>query len=167
VGLWALLAPLGALVFRGVASEVRWFVAYLAFFIVCGVAGSRLDIPSPVPEWFSTLMLVLNVAVGGSIVFTLLALFAKQRQDALAALRVEQDKAENLLLNILPKSIADKLKTDTHTIADSFTSASILFADVVDFTPLSQRLSPADVVGLLARLFSHFALLARGQWLPR
>src|SRR6185312_7308529 len=136
VGLWAILAPLGALVFRGVASGVRWYVAFLAIFVACGVAGSFVS-SSPVPEWFSTLMLVLNVAVGGSIVFTLLALFAKQRRDALAALRVEQDKAESLLLNILPKSIAEKLKSDTQTIADSFASASILFGDVVDFTPLA------------------------------
>jgi guanylate cyclase len=159
VGLWAILAPLGALVFRGVASGVRWYVAFLAIFIACGVAGSFVS-TSPVPVWFSTLMLVLNVAVGGTIVFTLLALFAQQRHDALAALRVEQDKAENLLLNILPKSIAEKLKSESHTIADTFTAASILFGDVVDFTPLSQRLPAAEVVGILDRLFSHFDTLA-------
>jgi adenylate cyclase len=160
VGLWAILAPLGALVFRGVAAGVRWYVAFLATFIVTGVLGSVLGIPSPVPVWFSTLMLVLNVAIGGSTVFTLLALFAKQRHDALAALRVEQDKAETLLLNILPKSIAEKLKGDAQTIADSFASASILFADVVDFTPLAQRLSAAEVVGILDRLFTYFDELA-------
>jgi guanylate cyclase len=167
VGLWAILAPLGALVFRGVASGVRWYAAFLVLFIVTGVAGTVLDIPSPVPEWFSTLMLLLNVAVGGTIVFTLLALFAKQRHDALAALRVEQDKAETLLLNILPRSIAEKLKSDTQTIADSFTSASILFADVVDFTPLAQRLPAADVVGILDRLFSHFDALAERHGLEK
>jgi len=160
VGLWAILAPLGALVFRGVASGVRWYVAFLAIFVTCGVAGSVLDVQTTVPEWFSTLMLVLNVAVGGTIVFTLLALFAQQRHDALAALRVEQDKAETLLLNILPRSIADRLKADTQTIADDFSAASILFADVVDFTPLSQRLPAAEVVGMLDRLFSHFDKLA-------
>jgi len=100
------------------------------------------------------------VAVGGTIVFTLLALFAQQRHDALAALRVEQDKAETLLLNILPRSIADRLKADSQTIADDVSAASILFADVVDFTPLSQRLPAAEVVGMLDRLFSHFDKLA-------
>ena len=65
----------------------------------------------------------------------------RQREEALAALRVEQDRAENLLLNILPRSIADKLKADTGTIADQFAAASILFADVVDFTPLSSASS--------------------------
>ena len=160
VGLWAILAPLGALVFRGVASGVRWYVAFLAIFVTCGVAGSVLNVQTGVPVWFSTLMLVLNVAVGGTIVFTLLALFAQQRHDALAALRVEQDKAETLLLNILPRSIADRLKADSQTIADDFSAASILFADVVDFTPLSQRLPAAEVVGMLDRLFSHFDKLA-------
>ena len=105
-------------------------------------------------------MLGLNVAVGGTIVFTLLAVFARQRRDALAALRGEQAKAENLLLNILPRSIADRLKAESRTIADQFGSASILFADVVDFTPLADRLPPAEVVGVLDRLFSHFDELA-------
>ena len=167
VGLWAILAPLGALVFGGVRSGVRWYMAFLVTFIVTGTTGSVLNIATTVPVWFSTLMLVLNVAVGGTIVFTLLALFAQQRHDALAALRVEQDKAENLLLNILPKSIADKLKTGTQTIADSFTSASILFADVVDFTPLAQRLPAAEVVGILDRLFSHFDTLAERYGLEK
>jgi len=167
VGLWAILAPLGALVFRGVAAGVRWYVAFLTIFVACGVAGSVLDVQTTVPEWFSTLMLVLNVAVGGTIVFTLLALFAKQRHDALAALRVEQDKAESLLLNILPKSIAERLKSDTQTIADSFASASILFGDVVDFTPLAQRLPAAEVVGILDRLFTYFDSLAERYGLEK
>src|SRR5206468_3558605 len=69
-------------------------------------------------------------------------------------------RAENLLLNILPRSIAERLKAETRTIADQFSSASILFADVVDFTPLADRLPPTEVVGLLDHLFSHFDELA-------
>jgi guanylate cyclase len=105
-------------------------------------------------------MLALNVTVGGTIVFTLLAVFARQRREAVAALRVEQAKAESLLLNILPRSIAERLKVETRTIADQFSSASILFADVADFTPLAERLPPTEVVALLDRLFSHFDVLA-------
>jgi len=160
VGLWAILAPLGALVFRGVRSGVRWFVAFLAAFLLSGLVGSLLDIPPPVPEWFSTVMLGLNVSVGGTVVFTLLALFARQRRDALAALQAEHERAEGLLLNILPGSIAERLKASPTTIADQFTEASVLFADVVDFTPRSQNLAPAEVVGMLDRLFSHFDTLA-------
>ena len=92
--------------------------------------------------------------------FTLLAVFASQRRDALEALRQEQAKAENLLLNILPRSIADRLKAETEPIADQFGSASILFADVADFTPWSQGLPPAEVVGYLDHLFSRLDELA-------
>jgi guanylate cyclase len=93
-------------------------------------------------------------------VFTLLALFAKQRQEALAALRGEHERAEDLLLNILPGSIAARLKASRGTIADQIGAASVLFADVVDFTPRSKDLPASEVVGLLDRLFSHFDTLA-------
>jgi adenylate cyclase len=160
VGLWGILAPLGALVFSDVRSAARWYIAWLVVFLGSGVAGELWGAASPtVPEWFTSTMLALNVTVGGTIVFTLLALFAGQRRNALAALRVEQAKAEGLLLNILPQSIADKLKAEPQRIADQFSSASILFADVVDFTPRSERLPPAEVVGLLDHLFSHFDAL--------
>jgi guanylate cyclase len=168
VGLWGILAPLGALVFSDVRSAARWYVAYLVVFLGSGLAGELTGGVEPaIPGWFTSTMLALNVAVGGTIVFTLLAVFAAQRRKALAALRVEQAKAENLLLNILPRSIADRLKADAQPIADQFGSASILFADVVDFTPLAERLPPPEVVGVLDRLFSHFDLLAERHGLEK
>jgi adenylate cyclase len=161
VGLWGILAPLGALVFNGARSGVRWFIAFVAVFLVSGIVGELTSGGrSPLPAWFESTMIALNVTVAGAVVFGLLATFVRQREEALAALRVEQDRAENLLLNILPRSIADRLKTDSTTIADQFAAASILFADIVDFTPLSDQLQPAEVVGLLDDLFTHFDLLA-------
>ncbi len=161
VGLWGILAPLGALVFNGARSGVRWFIAFVALFVISGIVGELASgSRSTFPPWFAPTMIALNVTVAGSVVFGLLVQFVRQREEALAALRVEQDRAENLLLNILPRSIADRLKTDTTTIADQFAAASILFADVVDFTPLSDRLQPAEVVGILDHLFTHFDLLA-------
>ena len=159
VGLWGILAPLGALVFRGVSSGGRWFAAFLAVFLISGVTGELVS-RSSLPSWFNSGMIAANTVAGATIVFILLALFAKQRQEAVAALRVEQDKAENLLLNILPRSIADKLKADTSTIADQFAAASILFADVVNFTPFSERLPAVEVVGVLDGLFTEFDALA-------
>ncbi len=161
VGLWGILAPLGALVFSDVRSAVRWYLAYVVVFLGSGVLGEGFG-PTwpPPPSWFTSTMLALNIAVGGAIMFTLLAVFASQRRDALEALRQEQAKAENLLLNILPRSIADRLKAETEPIADEFGSASILFADVVDFTPWSQGLPPAEVVGYLDHLFSRLDELA-------
>ena len=168
VGLWGIVAPLGALVFSDVRSAARWYAAYLVVFVGSGILG---EVIGPVwalpPRWFTSTMLAMNIAVGGTIVFTLLAVFARERRAALAALRVEQAKAENLLLNILPRSIADKLKAQTQPIADQFQAASILFADVADFTPWSERLTPAEVVGYLDHLFSHFDELAERHGLEK
>jgi guanylate cyclase len=167
VGLWGILAPLGALVFRGVASGIRWFVIWLALFLASGIVALVLGGTSPLPDWFSSLMLALNITVSGVIVFTLLALFAKQRQDALAGLRDAQARAENLLLDILPGSIAERLKTSPGTIADQFPAASVLFADVVDFTPRSDGLTATEVVNLLDRLFGEFDTLAERYGLEK
>jgi guanylate cyclase len=168
VGLWGILAPLAALVFDDVRSAVRWYVAWVVVFLGSGIAGELIGpVWDPLPGWFTTTMLALNIAVGGAIVFTLLAVFAGERSAALAALRDEQARAESLLLNILPRSIAEKLKARTQLIADHFGSASILFADVVDFTPWSERLPPAEVVGYLDRLFSRFDDLAERRGLEK
>ena len=95
VGLWGLLGPMGALVFSSVRSSIRWFVLFALAFLGAGIAGEVTGGLSTLPRWFSTTMLALNVVVGGAVVFTLLAVFARQRADA-------QDRAETLLLNILP-----------------------------------------------------------------
>jgi adenylate cyclase len=167
VGLWGILAPLGALVFLDVPLAVRWFVAYLAVFLATGIAGELFFPDADLPGWFSSAMLALNVSFGGAVVFTLLAFFAHQRREALRDLQLERDKTESLLLNVLPSSVADRLRARAGTIADSFDSATILFADVADFTPLAGRLRPTELVELLDRLFSRFDALVENHGLEK
>jgi adenylate cyclase len=167
VALWGILAPLGALVFLEVRQAVRWFVAFVIVFVLTGVAGEILFVDADVPTWFTSTMLALNIVGAGSVAFAVLASFASQRNAALAALRVEQEKSEGLLLNMLPVSIAERLKAATQTIADHVDAASIVFADVVDFTPLAQTLPPAETVGILDRLFSEFDALVERHALEK
>ena len=68
----------------------------------------------------------------------------------------EQEKAENLLLNILPEPIAAQLKQNQKAIAENFDEVTILFADIVGFTPLSARLEPIELVNWLNKIFSTF-----------
>lgn len=91
----------------------------------------------------------------------------RDRHQAEQALRSEQEKAERLLLNILPQPIAEKLKHDQQAIADRFEQVTILFADIVDFTTLSSRISPIELVGLLNRIFSTFDQLAERHGLEK
>ena len=167
VALWGILAPLGALVFLEVRRAIRWFVAFVLVFLLTGVAGEPFFPDAGFPAWFPSTMLALNIVGAGAISFTLLASFAKQRSDALAALRIEQARSDSLIGNVLPSSIAERLKAATESIADHLEAASILFADVVDFTPLAQRLSPAEVVGTLDQLFSHFDTLVERHGLEK
>jgi guanylate cyclase len=167
VGLWGILAPLGALVFLEGRSAISWFAAFVVVFVLTGIAGEVLFRNADLPAWFTSTMLALNVIGAGAVAFTLLARFAHQRDTALAALRVEQEKSERLLTNILPRSIAERLKAARQTIADHLDPATILFADVVDFTPFADRLPPAEVVGILDQLFSRFDTLVERHGLEK
>ena len=71
-------------------------------------------------------------------------------------IQAQRDRADKLLFNILPERIAEKLKQSNETIAEEFSSASVLFADIVNFTPISARFDPLEVVEMLNEVFSHF-----------
>ena len=87
--------------------------------------------------------------------------------NALSNIQNEQEKSEKLLLNILPRSIADRLKVSSDCIADGFPEATVLFADIVGFTELSSRLSPQDLVARLNQIFSAFDTLAEKYGLEK
>ncbi|HEY9528166.1 MAG TPA: adenylate/guanylate cyclase domain-containing protein [Anaerolineales bacterium] len=71
-------------------------------------------------------------------------------------IQAQRDQADRLLYNILPERIAEKLKLSSETIAEEFNSATVLFADIVNFTPISARFGPREVVDMLNEVFSHF-----------
>ncbi|MEG4322035.1 adenylate/guanylate cyclase domain-containing protein [Microcoleus sp. Aus8_D1] len=78
------------------------------------------------------------------------------RKQVEAAIRAEQEKSEQLLLNILPQSIAKRLKQNETNIAEGFAEVTILFADIVGFTQLSSQITPKELVYLLNEIFSEF-----------
>jgi len=76
------------------------------------------------------------------------------------ALDEERERSESLLLNVLPASIAERLKRSDEVIADAYPEATVMFADLVDFTGRSQRISPSEMVRTLDDLFTVFDRLA-------
>jgi class 3 adenylate cyclase len=83
-----------------------------------------------------------------------------QEQAYLSELQAERAKSDRLLLNVLPKAIADRLKQGERTIVDSFREATVVFADIVGFTSFSANMAPSRTVQLLNDLFSGFDKLA-------
>ena len=161
VMLWALLSPLGALMFHGTRESVPWFLAYLALAVVSGVIDGPLSAqPAPLSPAVRTLFFVMNMGVVSVVAYLLVLYFAGRLQD-------ERDRAERLLLNVLPAPIAERLKRDPSAIADGFPEVSVLFADVVDFTQLSAAMTPEQVVALLNDLFTAFDRLAERHGLEK
>jgi class 3 adenylate cyclase/integral membrane sensor domain MASE1 len=106
------------------------------------------------------------ICVTALTALTLAAIMA-EREQMKVWLQAEKEKSEQLLLNILPLPIANQLKKNHRTIADSFAEATVLFADIVNFTKLSAKLSPQELVALLNEIFSAFDQLAEQYGLEK
>ncbi|WP_421655015.1 adenylate/guanylate cyclase domain-containing protein [Leptothermofonsia sp. ETS-13] len=91
----------------------------------------------------------------------------KETQAMAKKLAAEQEKSERLLLNILPEAIADRLKQTPQSIADGFAEATVLFADVVGFTEMTNRMEPTELVARLNQIFSCFDALAEKHGLEK
>ncbi|MDB9516166.1 adenylate/guanylate cyclase domain-containing protein [Roseofilum reptotaenium CS-1145] len=90
-----------------------------------------------------------------------------ERKQAEEALRQEKERSEKLLLNILPEAIADQLKQDQSSLAEDFESVTILFADIVGFTPLAAQVQPIQLVDMLNQVFSTFDQLTETYGLEK
>ena len=147
--LWSVISPFGALLFDEPRRALRWLLAYLGLVILSGFIQPPVPAPHPLAPPVITFFFVMNIGAVSTITIVLLGYFVRQRN-------IFQEKSETLLYNILPREIAAILRDDHRTIADHFSEASVLFADMVDFTPMSAEMSPVAMVDLLNEIFTHF-----------
>ena len=179
VSLWALLAPIGAVLVIGAREALAWFFAYVFLTALSGgfdyyLADTMLPPPVKIPTSTTVFFFALNFAAVSTIVFLLLRYSAIEKQkaqlrleDAHRLLQREQERSERLLLNILPGPIAERLKNSSQTIADGFADVSVMFVDIVNFTRLAEGLSPQQVFSMLNRVFSSFDELAEKHGLEK
>jgi adenylate cyclase len=130
--------------------------ACFVFVILASPAAETLDLAPMIRE---TVHVASAVVVMATMVF-FVRLFTGHTRRAETQLAVEHARSERLLLNVLPASISSRLKDDDKAIADAFDEVTILFADLVGFTELSQRLGPEALVEMLNSVFSAFDDLA-------
>lgn len=165
VMLWALMAPVGAIVVSGWRESIPWFVAYIVLTVVSGFFdfmlsdGGSLGVPMKTIGVF----FALNFVAMSSIIYFLVRYFVLEtdrikceldKQHALLA--EEQKKSERVLFNVLPSNIAQRLKSNEGLIADGYADVTVMFADLVNFTQLTEQLSPEQMVALLNDVFSGF-----------
>ena len=165
--IWALLGPLGALMFAGRQQAIRWLIAYVGLLVVSGILEFLDRSPSNLPSSMVNVFFVMNIGVVSLIAFVLLRFFSSQKDAALTLLNQEQEKSERLLLNVLPAEIAKELKDSNRVIADHFDAVSVLFADVVGSTSLTVELTPEKMVSLLNEVFSYFDSLVEKYGLEK
>ncbi len=135
------------------ASEVL-FVAPLAFIRV-----------EPI---FLDILYYLTVPFAFLLIFTTSYFAFKEAAQAEMALESEHAFSERLLQNILPRAVASRLRDHrTRVVADQISSATILFADIVDFTPRAARWQPQQVIAFLGRVFGQFDAIASAHGLEK
>ncbi len=156
VAMWALVTPVGAIVYSTRRMSMFWFVAFLVAVIAAALVDPSLRHTNNIPDWARTTMFVGNVLGPSSIAIFLLAYFVKQNEIAYELLNFERDRSEHLLQNVLPAKIAERLKDGTENVADRFDNVSVLFADMVGSTTLASSLPPEEMVGLLNEIFTRF-----------
>lgn len=148
--LWSGLGPVAALMFYGPRGSVPFFMTYLALLGVAmlreGPRAGAAEIltPAQISGFF-----FFNVAGTAIYMYVSMAMLT-------AKLDREHAKNQRLLLSILPAPIAERLKREPGVIADHFPAVTVVFADLVGFTPLAATLRPEQLVTLLDEIFSAF-----------
>ena len=152
VMIWSFLCPLGAALFCSSRTAKRWFVLYFLCMVgallheLCSLCPFRTSYHSkPVPLGnLEVGMFIMNICGAMTITF-LGALFFSMKLDE------EFHRSEELLYNILPRSIAKRLKGGENHIVENFEAVTILFADLVGFTKASSELNANFLIGMVLR----------------
>jgi guanylate cyclase len=168
IAIWAILSPIGALMILGTRQSTGWFILFavlagLSWFLNDQFTMNSLPIPTHIKDTF----FLMNIMGTTCILYAVMRYFQSQKERTLQELAREQERSEKLLLNVLPQSIANRLKDNDMRIADSHESVSVLFADIAGFTKLTSSISPTELVEMLSQLFSRFDQLAEKHGLEK
>ncbi len=151
---WAFLSPAYALLALGPRRATPWFLIFLATLVLAAAVDPIVGGLIPPPPYGTQLVFyVQSIGVPLTITFLLLRYTDLRRRQA-------EVRSDELLTNAIPASIATRLKHGESRIAEAYPATTVVFADIVSFTPWAQRTDPALVVALLDDLFSRFDRIA-------
>ncbi|HEX6129783.1 MAG TPA: adenylate/guanylate cyclase domain-containing protein [Candidatus Limnocylindria bacterium] len=159
--IWGILAPISAVLYFDGSRSLKWFGGYAAMVIASIIFDGWITTLVPAhwdepPLW----LLAYNLLGPALIVLLLVRYVDGQRLQA-------QHQARSLLHDMLPASIAERLSRGERLIADTHPAATVVFADVVDFTGFAATTGPRDLLLMLNQLFSIFDRLAARHGLEK
>jgi adenylate cyclase len=168
VSLWGLIAPVGAVTVLGTRESTPWFFAWLFMTVMAGVFDFLLPANARSLDMATiAVFFVLNFSAISVMIYALLWYFANEKQklreqvDAIhSEVMAEKERSDRLLLNILPPAIAERLKHGEVNIAQGHADVTVMVADIVGFTRLTEELAPVETVRILNGVFSVFDELA-------
>jgi adenylate cyclase len=158
--IWIILVPIAAVLFLGARAGPLALGGVVLVVAAAVVIDPFIRSEPPQPSFVRLLVAAINLIVPATIALVLVIFIDGERLRAKA-------ESDALLLNVLPRSIADRLKRGERVIADHYDEVTILFADVVDFTPFAAHESPARVVAVLNEVFTRFDTLAERHGLEK
>lgn len=158
--LWGIFVVMMSLIGLSVKRARIVLIVYISLFVLLLWLEPVVRTSNNLPQGFISFLFAFTVICISILIFNNLAYFIEQRN-------IERQKVEDLLLNVLPKDIAAILKDEQRAIADQFNMASILFADVVNFTPMSAQMTAEELVDLLNEVFSYFDALVEKYGLEK
>jgi guanylate cyclase len=159
--MYASVGVIGALSYTEAKRVGLWFAGFAMVVFALAPLESTLASSAPyiAPNVIAAFFAV-NIVATSLIAFLTLDIYVRSRNRLADELVYERSRSDRLLLNVLPESIAQRLKDGEETIADRHDHVAVLFVDIVEFTPLSESLEAAELVGDLNALFSEFDRLA-------
>lgn len=166
VSVWALMVP--AIAFMVGSAPGGWVAAFVGLTVLSGVMDRGLAARfESMPLATVRTYFVINAVAVGFTYFVTLRYSIQERARARADLQAERERADALLLNVLPEPIAARLKAGEQVIADGHPEVTVLFADIVGFTAATADLPPQQVVSELAEVFAAIDRLVERHGVER
>jgi guanylate cyclase len=147
--LWSLLSPLGALLFYRKEAAPHWLLAFIILTIIGYLVQPLVRPKNYLSIDQINLFFAINLTGVGALVFLMVYYFVGKKN-------FFQSRSEALLLNILPAAIAKELKEKGKIEAKQFANVTVMFTDFKNFTLISEKLGPAELVAEIDELFKGF-----------
>lgn len=147
--LWSLLSPLGAMLFDKPSSAYKWLIAFGMLVVISFLVQPWLRAVNNLSNGQIQLFFSINVIAVGALIFMMVYYFVRKRN-------FFQARSESLLLNILPREIAEELKANGKAEARHFAEVTVMFTDFKNFTQIAEKLTPVELVNEIDTIFKAF-----------